>query len=248
MEHDSPLTAWGQIRRDLRRRIDDGEYAPGAKLPTEAKLLLHYAVSRATIRRALAAMIDDGYLVSRRGSGTYVTSRSAAGRYDLDLNRPWREQLIAHGHQAESSLLEVRARAEVPRELARFFAGVLPQESMVFAREAHLVDGVPIGVTESWTARTGTLFDDPDIDLRNERVTAECFAEIEFATTMQATVLRSYLDIPLIVVNARTRLETTGQVVEFARTSWLASRVRLAYQRSLTLEHIDVTQLIGRQK
>ncbi|WP_166791681.1 GntR family transcriptional regulator [Cryobacterium frigoriphilum] len=247
VEHDSPLTKWGQIRRDLRARIENGEYRAGAKLPTEAELMAHYGVSRATVRRTLAAMTDDGYVVSRRGSGTYVTGRGGAGRFHLDLNRPWRDQLLLAGHDAVSQLGEIRAHAELPAHVAHFFTAEPAPASFVFAREVHLVDGVPIGLTESWTGRTGTLFDDPAVDVANERVTAECYAEIDFATALQAGLLRSYLDVPLIVVTARTRLVTTGQTVEFARTWWLGSRVRLAYQRELTLAQIDVTQLIGRR-
>jgi hypothetical protein len=46
-------------------------------------------------------------------------------------------------------------------------------------------------------------------------------------------------------VTACTRLVSSGQTVEFARTSWLGSRVRLAYDRELTVAQLDVTHLIG---
>lgn len=81
---------------------------------------------------------------------------------------------------------------------------------------------------------------------RSESVVAQCFAEIGFATAEQAELLRSYLDIPLIVVTARARFARTGQLAEYARTSWIGNRVRLVYDRSLTLAEIDITQLLGR--
>lgn len=106
VERDSPLTAWGQVKRDLRKRIDDGEFAAGERLPTEAELTARYGVSRVTIRRAIAAMAEDRYLVSRQGSGTYVVPRPLTTKCNLDLNRPWREHLVAEGHLAvELSIL-----------------------------------------------------------------------------------------------------------------------------------------------
>ena len=78
VEHDSPLTAWGQIQRDLRHRIDVGEFPAGSRIPAEVELIAYYDVSRVTIRRAIGALVGEGYLRSRRGSGTYVTDRTIA--------------------------------------------------------------------------------------------------------------------------------------------------------------------------
>jgi DNA-binding GntR family transcriptional regulator len=250
VEHDSPLTVWGQIHRDLRHRIDASEFHPGERIPTEVELMAHYDVSRVTIRRALSALIDDGYLRSRRGSGTYVTDRTVSMVCDLDLARPWREQLVSDGHQARAELVESEVGVALPDDIARTFDGRVPTDPLTFALTVHMVDGLPIGVTESW--RTERLLRavqdvsrDRSVSLGVENVVADCFAEVGFATKRQADLLQSYLDIPLIVVHARTRLAGTGELAEFAKTSWLGSRVRLAYVRRLTIGEIDIAQLLG---
>lgn len=132
----------------------------------------------------------------------------------------------------------------MPPELERSFGTAVARAPLVFLREVHLVDDIPIGLTESWTTHAakhashgGTASDQRD-------VIAECFAEIGFATTVQAELLQSYLDIPLIVVHARSVLADTRHLVELSRTSWLASRVRLAYIRNLHLGEIDSLQLL----
>lgn len=53
-------------------RIAAGDYTVNAKLPTENELAEQLAVSRPIIREALARLRDDGLVISRRGSGTYV--------------------------------------------------------------------------------------------------------------------------------------------------------------------------------
>lgn len=52
-----------------------GEYVVDRKLPTEAQLSETYAVSRPIIREVLARLKEDNLVVSRRGSGSYVTTR-----------------------------------------------------------------------------------------------------------------------------------------------------------------------------
>lgn len=251
VEHESPLTVWGQIHRDLRHRIDAGEFSPGSRIPTEVVLMAHYDVSRVTIRRAISALIDDGYLRARRGSGTYVTDRTVSLFCDLDLSRPWREQLLADGHEARSHLVETDEGVALPADIAHTFDGRVPERTLSFGLTVHTVDGIPIGVTESWrTNEWLAAATAAGVETRGgvgaEAVVADCFAEIGFATALQAKLLRSYLDIPLIVVHARTRMAATGELAEFAKTSWLGSRVRLAYTRRLTIAEIDIAQFLSR--
>jgi len=52
--------------------ISNGDYPVGGKLPTEHELAEQMAVSRPIIREALSRLRDDGLVISRRGSGTYV--------------------------------------------------------------------------------------------------------------------------------------------------------------------------------
>jgi DNA-binding FadR family transcriptional regulator len=48
------------------------EFAENSKLPTENELALRFNVSRTIVREALARLRDDGIVVSRQGTGTFV--------------------------------------------------------------------------------------------------------------------------------------------------------------------------------
>ena len=234
----------------VHHRIDAAEFPAGTRIPTEVDLIRHYDVSRVTIRRAVAALIEEGYLRTRRGSGTYVTDRTVALVCDLDLARPWREQLLRDGHEARSELIDSEPDAELPADIIHSFDGRVPNGPLTFALTVHSVDGIPIGLTESWRTDAWVQNDPrwalpPASQVASQAVVAECFAEVGFATTREAVLLRSYLDIPLIVVHARTRLAASGELAEFAKTSWLGSRVRLAYVRRLTIGEIDIAQTLA---
>jgi GntR family transcriptional regulator len=68
-----------QIADDLRTRIqearqdEDGEYQPGARLPTEDQLGDKFNASRNTIRDAIKRLINLGLVETRPGQGTFVT-------------------------------------------------------------------------------------------------------------------------------------------------------------------------------
>jgi len=66
------------VRRLIIRRILEGEYAPGSRLPTEREMALATDTSRITVRRAYEQLEEAGIITRRRGSGTRV-SRSFRG-------------------------------------------------------------------------------------------------------------------------------------------------------------------------
>ncbi len=68
-----------RIATELRRRIAVADYPAGLRLPTECALAQEFAVSRGTIRRALARLADEGLIESRRDIGCFVAEEGAGG-------------------------------------------------------------------------------------------------------------------------------------------------------------------------
>jgi len=56
----------------LHDEIARGALAPGDALPTEQALCDQFAVSRITVRRALADLVEQGYIERRQGVGSFV--------------------------------------------------------------------------------------------------------------------------------------------------------------------------------
>ncbi len=71
-----PQARGGPKYRDLAdrllTRIEAGEWTPGDQLPAETELAQAYEASVGTIQKALQQLADDGVLVRRHGSGTFV--------------------------------------------------------------------------------------------------------------------------------------------------------------------------------
>ena len=62
----------------IRSRILDGTFSSGQKIPSENKLAEQFSISRQTVRQAVMHLEKKGTLVSRRGSGTYVSEQTKA--------------------------------------------------------------------------------------------------------------------------------------------------------------------------
>jgi GntR family transcriptional regulator len=64
-----------QIADDLRGKIESGEIAPGAQLPTEIELMDQYEASRNTVRDAIKLLTGRGLVDARAGQGTFVIEK-----------------------------------------------------------------------------------------------------------------------------------------------------------------------------
>lgn len=72
------MPAQPQYRRiadELRARIEAGDLAPEDALPSEARIVARYGVSRGTARQALAALESAGLVESIPGKGRYFRRR-----------------------------------------------------------------------------------------------------------------------------------------------------------------------------
>jgi GntR family transcriptional regulator len=64
-----------RLRDELLEEITSSQLEPGTKLPTEGELSKRFGVSRATVREAVRGLVEAGYVIRRRGSGSYVAER-----------------------------------------------------------------------------------------------------------------------------------------------------------------------------
>ncbi len=72
------MRKFAAIARRLWSDIERGRFAD--RLPPEPELAERYGVSRMTLRRAIAALVEDGFLLPKPGQGTFVMRRRLAPR------------------------------------------------------------------------------------------------------------------------------------------------------------------------
>ena len=72
-----PKSKFEEIYRDLKEKVEQGDFLYGELLPSENNLIGVYDCSRNTVRRALAGLVEDGYVQSVHGKGVQVIFQPA---------------------------------------------------------------------------------------------------------------------------------------------------------------------------
>lgn len=68
------------ISERLSEQILNGQYLPGEQLPSEHQLMLQFEVSRITVRRAIANLVNQGLVITYKGKGVFVKERRKVTR------------------------------------------------------------------------------------------------------------------------------------------------------------------------
>lgn len=142
----SRLPLYHQVELDMRRRVEDGHWRAGDRIPSEAELCDHYGASRITIRRAISELAADGLLVRFPGRGTFVRDPTfTAGPRGLTS---FTQEMASLGLRASAKIIAVR-RQPVPPEVADRL-GLAERDDVVVLTRLRSGDGKPMGVQTAY--------------------------------------------------------------------------------------------------
>lgn len=83
----SILPVYYQIKQTVKNWIINREFNPGEKIPSENELASEFNVSRLTVRQATSQLVQEGFLRSKRGEGTFVTNdESLINSFSLEFS------------------------------------------------------------------------------------------------------------------------------------------------------------------
>lgn len=71
----SPVTKYYQLKDILVKNIQDGKWPPQSRMSSENELCEAYNVSRVTVRKAIDLLVQEGYVYTIKGKGTYVKGK-----------------------------------------------------------------------------------------------------------------------------------------------------------------------------
>jgi DNA-binding transcriptional regulator YhcF (GntR family) len=133
-----PVHRYEQVARDLRRRIFEGEFPPGARLPGGQGLAGEYGASQHMGQRAIDILAREGLVRATSGSGTDVLERR---QWSIDATAPLpsektREQALAEVARVNAAL-DAAVQPAIPERSAQLF-GALAEKSAEWAM-AHQV-------------------------------------------------------------------------------------------------------------
>ena len=100
----SPVQLYYQLAELLKDQIAAGELKSGAQLPSERELSERSAISRMTVRQAVAYLVREGVLAVKPGIGTFVAAPKLT--YDALHLVGFTEEAMRQGRSAQSRVLE----------------------------------------------------------------------------------------------------------------------------------------------
>lgn len=132
----------------LRDRLAElaTELGPDAGIPSERELMARFEVSRATVRRAIEALIVDGLLRRVHGKGTFVARPRLESRLHL---ASFSQDMRRRGLEPSTRLLTIES-ATPPTEVAAWFG----EDTSWRLDRLRLADGQPIALEHSWYSST----------------------------------------------------------------------------------------------
>jgi len=222
-------------QRETRERVLDlvESLNVGDSIPSERQLAGDLGVSRLTVRAALDELVREGYLLRRRGAGTFVAEPKVAKGMGISS---FSEDMRERGLTPASRTLELQVVPAGAR-LGRILH-VSPAEPVIVAKRLRLADGEPMAI-ELLHARASLLPGLSGVDLEEdsfydllasrygiEIVGGEQTVEPTVTDEEESETLGVPLHSPALLFERVTR-SPSGEIVEFTVSIYRGDRYRI---------------------
>jgi GntR family transcriptional regulator len=211
----------------------------GDSIPSERQLGTDLGVSRLTVRAALDELVREGYLVRRRGAGTFVAEPKVAKGINITS---FSDDMRARGLTPESRTLDLKVFMAGAR-LGRILH-VSPSEEIISVKRLRLADGEPMAIELLHTRSAlvpglsgADLEENSFYDLLSDRYGISIVGGTQ---TVEPTVTNeeesSALGVPLhspALLFERVARASSGDVVEFTSSTYRGDRYRIVTEISV---------------
>jgi GntR family transcriptional regulator len=146
-----------QLQRRIAEAISGGRLAPGDSLPAERDMAAMTGLSRVTVRKGVQALVAQGALVQRRGSGTFVAPKVERLEQALSLLTSFTEDMVRRGKSVESVWINRALHAPAPEEVMALGLGA--GTFVARLERVRRSDGLPLAIERA--SLSADLLPDP---------------------------------------------------------------------------------------
>ena len=134
------LALYEQVKHFIVRRIQDGSWRAGDRLPSESELVAQFGISRMTVNRALRELTEQGRIVRVAGVGSFVAEDKPQSTLLQIANLA--SEIRQRGHDYRCDVLAVRRAAATLEVAAALDLGT--GASVFHTQCVHRENGVPV--------------------------------------------------------------------------------------------------------
>ena len=211
----------------LLDKIVSGSYPPGERMPSENVLAEEFQVSRITVRNAFTMLESMGYIYSVQGKGRFLKDRHKTLVLNLSGAESFSDKMKQSGVELKTLVTHY-----APVEYNSKVFGALTaaaDEIVIRIDRLRLINNLPVALHISWLKESRF----PDI-LEKASAVASLFSyfrskglsgftssrslmSLTFPSSEESELLGCPSLVPLLLLESDTRLESTGEVLQFTK-------------------------------
>ena len=133
-----------QLRQRLSDGVEKGILSPGSPLPPEREIANITELSRVTVRKAIQSLADEGAIVQKQGSGSFISARPVRIEQKLSRLTSFSEDMARRGKTSTSRWLERGLFMPSPDEITTL--GLASDASVARIARLRLADNEPMAI------------------------------------------------------------------------------------------------------
>jgi GntR family transcriptional regulator len=133
-----------QLRNRLSEGIDKGILPPSSPLPPEREIATITGLSRVTVRKAIQELVEDGLIIQKHGSGSFVGQKAPQIEQSLSRLTSFTEDMSRRGMVSASRWLERGIFMPSPDEVLAL--ALTPDDSVSRIVRLRMADGKPMAI------------------------------------------------------------------------------------------------------
>ncbi|CAM3072383.1 GntR family transcriptional regulator [Paracoccus nototheniae] len=227
-----------QLHRRIAQAIASGALRPGDGLPPERDIAARTGLSRVTVRKSVGALVAEGALIQRRGSGTFIAPPVERLEQALSLLTSFTEDMARRGRHSDSRWLARGLHAPSPAEVMALGLGAGDQVARLDRVRGS--DGVPLAIERA--ALPAQLLPDPQAvgDSLYALLQARDLRPVRAVQRISAASLgaedAALLGVPVGAVSLRIERRSYlpgGRIVEYTRSLYRGDAYDFAVELTL---------------
>lgn len=229
----APDPLYQQVYEAITGAIRSGQLRPGDRLPPERSFCEQFGVSRATVRRALRGLADEGLVEATVGRGSFIRATGLAEPANTLMS--FTELAAARGLKPSAKVIDQATRPATPEEASVFGLGL---QALVFELvRLRMLDDRPVALDRARIPiAVAPMIAEPDYttasvyealeSASSAPVRADVIVSAIVADDAGAAELGIAVGAPLIVCKTLS-YDVSNRLVELGEITYRADRYQL---------------------
>ena len=237
----SNIPLYSQLKNLIIEKIENGEYPPESKIPSEQELCDIFGISRPTVRQAISELTNSGYLYKEKGKGTFVSKPKSV--IDVKAYTGFSDSILDNDNPGERNIVSINTITNKDYKKLSDIFSISYNQTMDFAQIIYITNLEDEVYSYNTSYIPLSLFPNIIEDIKNKKQSFDILRgkypllpaksksslEVIYTEPDEAQYLKVQAGQPLIKVS-NVIYSKSGQVVEYIVSKYRADKCRLTFE------------------